>query len=1072
MTTEENKNSNISENEIETNDESKINNAFNKLKLIQSLLKKESALKNLYLNSFENIQNDINKICREIYEQKLKAINIIKSGENPNVVFIHQLVENNKEYMKELYLYIPKLIEHIWNNPSLIAKLLINSNENDIKQYLAPLICDNFYENILSPNYLEDQLVLVIYILLENEINNLKDVNDSKNFLENTSCSFLLNQLISKKDIKEFFRIVLKDTIENFETSSGDTKLILEPSKIEKIVTDRKRILKKKYFNKKNEKKVEEIDEEKNSQIIEEEKKINEIFFGKYSIDMSIKNLKNEIKNLDEKLLEQLIKIQQLENENEDNNIFSNLEFFNLMNTNSDNAHDILKEYESNFLKLINFLDSIFEVIIENLDLLPFSIKCICKLISILLEKKFPNINEIEKYSFISKFIFNNLLVPVLINPAQGALINNYIISNNTMFNMNVATDIIKRFTSFIFYNPKKDTILSPFNNFFIRNFDKLTKINEVAIKTKIPAFIEKVIEGKIEINSKYDFFNENNNEILYNRSIFLSMNHIKVIMKGIMSLLNSEDNYFKKIVSKIIDNKENMQYLIELADQNEKIVKNTVKNEKGKGKITRNEQTIKYFLMNDIVFNEKYKNILNNNDTYTYFKLQEKKIHDNNNTKDVTENLIIKTKNLISASLSNYRILDEITLGTENITNTFDILKKLKYYMKSTNYVVDEGIPSEWYIGLLLENLQKLPEEYKKNDYEKLYEELEKDIKNSMGSRNFELLSVIVAKMRFSKRRKDFYSHLTDVLIDINLNNNVNNIIENDEINVKLYFKYGEKKKLNIYKEDLSERQLDFLNSFVFVDDKDVKSCKTIKSFTNTFPDLNRCALVANETKSVFDIQKELNVPKEIDAFFTIIKNHLTNVRKIKDEKELNLIYNKIYDHVWSKIYSRLYPNKFDIMDMSLQQKFTLYSWVEPYHFIKDNNYNFELILPKIVNYFNNINIEKSPRKKIMNMNFIFEAINTLLEFNQDKINIGVDNQMPLLNYVFIKAKPKNIFTNCEFMGLYSGDKIRKKEGNYLTQLKSIRDFTLSLTHNKLFNITIDEFNQNCKLAVENKDK
>ena len=1070
---EENKNiTNIHENKIENEIKIKTNNAFNKLKLIQSLLKKESALKNLYSNSYENIQNDINKICREIYEQKLKAMNIINSGENPNIMFIHQLVENNKEYMKELYLYIPKLIEHIWNNPSLIAKLLINSNENDIKQYLAPLICDNFYENILSPNYLEDQLVLVIYILLENEINNLKDINDSKNFLENTSCSFLLNQLISKKDIKEFFRIVLKDTIENFETSSGDTKLILEPSKIEKIVAERKRILKKKYFNKKNDKKVEEIPEEKSIQIIEEEKKINEIFFGKYSIDMSIKNLKNEVKNLDEKLLEQFIKIQKLENENEDNNIFSNIEFFNLMNTNSDNAHDILKEYESNFLKLINFLDSIFEVIIENLDLLPFSIKCICKIISILLEKKFPNINEIEKYSFISKFIFNNLMVPILINPAQGALINNYIISNNTMFNMNVAIDIIKRFTSFIFYNPKNDTILSPFNNFFIRNIDKLTRINEAAINTKIPVFIEKVIEGKIDINSKYDFFHEHNNEILYNRSIFLSMNHVKVIMKGIMSLLNTEDNYFRKIVSKIIDNKENMQYLIELADQNEKIVKNTVKNEKGKGKITRNEQTIKYFLMNDIIFNEKYKNILNNSDTYTYFKLQEKKIHDNNN-KEGAENLIIKTKNLISASLSNYRILDEITLGTENIGNTFDILKKLKYYMKSTNYVVDEGIPSEWYIGLLLENLKKLPEEYKENDYEKLYEELEKDIKNSMESHNFELLSVIVAEMRFSKRRKDFYSHLTDVLIDINLNNNVNNIIENDEINVKLYFKFGEKKKLNIYKEDLSERQLDFLNSFVFVDDKDVKSCKTIKSFTKTFPDLNRCAMVANETKSVFDIQKELNVPKEINGFFTIIKNHLINVRKIKDEKELTLIYNKIYDHVWTRIYRKLYPKKFDIMDMSLQQKFTLYSWVEPYHFIKENNdYNFELILPKIVNYFNDINIEKSPRKKIMNMNFIFEAINTLLEFNEDKINIGVDNQMPLLNYVFIKAKPKNIFTNCEFMELYSGDKIRKKEGNYLIQLKSIRDFTLSLTHNKLFNITIDEFNQNCKLAVENKDK
>ena len=159
--------------------------------------------------------------------------------------------------------------------------------------------------------------------------------------------------------------------------------------------------------------------------------------------------------------------------------------------------------------------------------------------------------------------------------------------------------------------------------------------------------------------------------------------------------------------------------------------------------------------------------------------------------------------------------------------------------------------------------------------------------------------------------------------------------------------------------------------------------------------------------------------------------------------------------------------------MNMSLQQKFNLYSWIEPFHLIKENNnYNFELILPKIINYFEYIDIEKSPRKKIMNVNLIFEAINTLLEFNQDKINIGVDNQMPLLNYIFIKAKPKNIFTNCEFMELYIGDKIRKKEGNYLVQLKSIRDFTLSLTHKNLFNITIEEFNNNCKLALESNEK
>ena len=342
------------------------------------------------------------------------------------------------------------------------------------------------------------------------------------------------------------------------------------------------------------------------------------------------------------------------------------------------------------------------------------------------------------------------------------------------------------------------------------------------------------------------------------------------------------------------------MQLLIELADQNEKVIKKTIKNEKGKGKIHINEQNVKYFLFNDLIFNEKYKYLFSNENN-TYFKLEEKPIKDKTNTKEIFENLIIKTKNLISSSLSNYRILEETNFGEGNTKNTFSILKKLKYFMKSTNYLVDEGIPSEWYIESLLENLKKLPEEYKENDYSKLYDDLSQDIKKEIESHDFEKLSTIVAKTRFSKRRKDFYSHLKDVLIDINLNNKVNNIIEKDEINIKIYFKYDlNKKKLNIYKEDISEKQLDFLNSFVFQDDKDVKTCKTIKSFTNMFPNLNKCANSVIETKNVFELQKELNVPKEINAFFNAVRSHLINTKKIKDEKEVSLIYDKIYDYVW----------------------------------------------------------------------------------------------------------------------------------------------------------------------------
>ena len=73
----------------------------------------------------------------------------------------------------------------------------------------------------------------------------------------------------------------------------------------------------------------------------------------------------------------------------------------------------------------------------------------------------------------------------------------------------------------------------------------------------------------------------------------------------------------------------------------------------------------------------------------------------------------------------------------------------------------------------------------------------------------------------------------------------------------------------------------------------------------------------------------------------------------------------------------------------------------------------------------------------------------------------------MPLLNYIFIKAKPKRIFTNCEFMELYMGDKIQKTEGNYLVQLKAIRDFTFSITPNRLLNVSNKEFYDNCSVTA-----
>ena len=173
------------------------------------------------------------------------------------------------------------------------------------------------------------------------------------------------------------------------------------------------------------------------------------------------------------------------------------------------------------------------------------------------------------------------------------------------------------------------------------------------------------------------------------------------------------------------------------------------------------------------------------------------------------------------------------------------------------------------------------------------------------------------------------------------------------------------------------------------------------------------------------------------------------------------------------SKIYHKIYPQEIDVMDLSLYKKIQIYSWIEPNNLMEKNyNYNFELVLPDITKYFNLIKIEKSPRKKLQNLNNIFESINILLKFSQNSKAIGVDNQLPLFNYIFLKAKPQEMYTNYQFMVLYSGEKIKKNEGGYLAQLKSVIEFTFDLAPNKLYNITQKEFEDNCKASVNEEVK
>ena len=100
-------------------------------------------------------------------------------------------------------------MKYLWEEPYLVAKIIINSSIYDVERILAPLICNNFYQNIISPYTIEENLLYVITIVLKEEINDLNSENELDDFLNNSRCSYLLSELRKKNDVIIYAKTVI-----------------------------------------------------------------------------------------------------------------------------------------------------------------------------------------------------------------------------------------------------------------------------------------------------------------------------------------------------------------------------------------------------------------------------------------------------------------------------------------------------------------------------------------------------------------------------------------------------------------------------------------------------------------------------------------------------------------------------------------------------------------------------------------------------------------------------------------------------------------------------------------------
>ena len=840
------------------------------------------------------------------------------------------VVDNDTQcrFFKEMNTYIPKLLYYLWAKPKLVSKILCFADKSLVKNNLASLIVNNFYENIISSNYIEDNLMFVITYLLKNEINEINSENDSEKFLEDTSCGYVLEQLRSKNDIKYYFKNIIIDVLKKMEAenSGGDINLNVkqiqekyqktkeELDKLYKKTGKKKKIIDEEFYRKILISNVFSYQEEDNESgfLIPKDNIDPKLFNSKYIPDLTKAELETKKNNseTDKKMVEYFdfnIKICEKDDSYGNQKLLQNI-------FDSPISKEVLASYQIEFSKIINTINKLIENLLKDLYLLPYSVKCICKIIFLLLNKKFNNMNQVQKNAFIAKFFFNKLFAPIFENPGLGASIDDIIISETTKHNATIINLVLKKLVSGQLFRTDvdSDSDYTPLNWFFLDKMPDVLNFFESITKVTLPNFIEKLINDELPKNFELDYFEENKDEVIYHRSICFSLYDLDALLismdkcKSVLFENEKEEEGLKPLrltFEKLMgDNCTKIMKKLKEKKEYEKIIVTEVKNkkkDKQEIKETEGREILKYFLITDLITNKKYTKLFELEQEKANYSIKELKKTET--PEEINKNNIIKVKNFFCTLLYNFHTLVRTDYDQGTISDTISILKEIKKYVKSSDFVIDGSIPSEWYVSSLLEYLKKLPPELSKNDCEELYNELEKDINNSIKKLDFEALSICLGKAKFAKRVKINYENAYKHILNIDLNEKAQKIIENEFIPVEIHYKYNKKEKEFLIEEkpNIKEKEKNSLD--ILEEGREKKNiCRTIKLFTKKFPDLVKSQI--SYDKNLTQMDEEMKINENLEKYFNIINKKIEKDHKNLDQNELLEISNKIYDYVMER--------------------------------------------------------------------------------------------------------------------------------------------------------------------------
>ena len=163
-------------------------------------------------------------VSGEIVQKKSKFI--AKNKDDYKIKKNPYILNNDLDDFENNKIYITSFLKILWEYPESIYEIIKHSGPILLKNNLAPFIINNFYTDYTSGNYVDNNLLYVITLLIKNEFETMdknKELENTKKlelYLENTNLGFFLDAIGQIPDVQNFFKEVIVNSVEKLARSN------------------------------------------------------------------------------------------------------------------------------------------------------------------------------------------------------------------------------------------------------------------------------------------------------------------------------------------------------------------------------------------------------------------------------------------------------------------------------------------------------------------------------------------------------------------------------------------------------------------------------------------------------------------------------------------------------------------------------------------------------------------------------------------------------------------------------------------------------------------------------------